>query len=248
MNKFTRKVYSAIFFIGAISLCTAPAQATPFAGVTNASWSARFFFYSDGIGLPTQILPAGLSISCFGDAAALVPNGCRGLASLTLTNDSSADIVLSLLRIGGLSVTNNSGIDLAGFLNFKTDFSAFNPGGSQIGASVDDPLYEYAAFGSSVTGPGVGDFHGCNTLTGPNFVGPNACGVNSPDSSQGEFSLGPLAAGQTRSATYNINIRLEAIGVPEPATIALFGMGMAGAIVMCRRKKYVQAKPLGIAE
>lgn len=127
-------------------------------------------------------------------------------------------------------------MDLPGFFEFRTQFSAFNPGGPQIGAQVDDKFLEYAAFSSSVFGPATGDMHGCNTLTGPNFFGPNACGVPSPDSSQGEFGIGPLAAGQTKTATYQINIRVEAIGIPEPFTVSFFGTGLACTMVLRRRK------------
>jgi hypothetical protein len=235
-------ILARAFSLGAMLLAAAagvsqPAKAAAFAGVDNAYWQTDFLYYGDGQGNYTEILPGGVDISCFGDAGSSGQNGCQGSGSLSLTNESAQDIVRSLQSIGGISVTNNSGIDLPGFLVFRTMFSAFNPGGPSIGAQVDYPLLEYAAFSSSVFGPEVADMHGCNTLTGPDFFGPNACGVVSPDSSQVDFAMGPLAAGQTETATYQIDIQVQAIGVPEPATFALFAFGIAGAATIRRRRQ-----------
>ncbi len=211
----------------ALIATAAPATAAPFAGVNFAVWKAQFLGYSDLNSPPTSILPDGISISCFGNAFSFT-NGCLGSASLLVFDGSD-----SISSIGGISITNNSGIDL-GTLFFQTDFSAFNPGGSPIGAQVDDPSYQYAVFSSSVFGPGVGDFHACDTRINPN-MGPNACGVFSPDSSQGQFSTGPLAAGQNVKQSYQIKIAAT-VFVPEPLTLSLFGAGLAGTVALRRRR------------
>ncbi len=212
----------------ALIAMTATATAVPFAGVNNAFWRVQFFGYSDLISPPTSILPSGISIGCFGSAASIA-NGCQDGASLLVFNGSDA-----IIKSGGISITNNSGADLPGFLLFKTDFSAFNPGGPSIGAQVDDATYQYAAFSSSVFGLATGDQHACDTRVSPN-MGPNACGVFSPDSSQGEFGIGPLAAGQSVTQSYQINIAAT-VFVPEPLTVSLFGAGLAGAAALRRRR------------
>ncbi|HTF44079.1 MAG TPA: PEP-CTERM sorting domain-containing protein, partial [Terriglobales bacterium] len=218
------RLFTSIALLAGSSLLPVPAQATPFAGA-SALWSARTWYYSEP-GRSSQLFPDGVTISCFGGAAG-GSTGCSDHASLAV-NDGSATIS----KISGLSITNTTDTDFDGDFVFRTDFSAFPRGlGVGLGASVDDPLTQYASFYSSVFGPGVNDVHGCNTVTGP-FLAPNACGVSSPDSSQGDFFFGSLAAGQTLFATFNITIHAEVIKTPEPGTLALFGSGLLGAITM----------------
>ena len=223
---------AGILFLSVVAVaCLTPAQASPFAGVNEAFWSASFAHYISADGTATLIIPAGITVTCFGGATTTGLNGCRDSASLIVTDGSS-----SISKTSGLIITNTNDSELTGELTFDTGYSAFNPGGSTIGAQVDDPTTEYAAFSSSVFGPGAADSHGCNTLTGPHFMGPDACGVSSPDSSDEMFAVGPLAAGQSATETYNINIFAEVI-VPEPSTLALFMVGLASAGALARRKR-----------
>jgi hypothetical protein len=74
----------------------------------------------------------------------------------------------------------------------------------------------------------VADYHACNTVSGL-FVTTNACGVDSPDESYMDVGFTPLAAGATELETFDIEIQLEARGVPEPTALSLFLMGLVAA-------------------
>lgn len=133
-----------------------------------------------------------------------------------------------------LFFTNLSGFDFDSVV-FLTDFSAFNPGGSQVGAKVDDINLEFARFTSSQSGPGIGDSHSCDTrMPGGSyfqFVPPNGveCGVTSPDSSQGDFTLLNFDNGETLRQTFTLSLDLEVnSALPEPATIAMLIAGLLG--------------------
>lgn len=219
MNRLVQCLSGALLVASLSGIPVERAKADAFAGVDNAFWSATYF---------GGTLPSGISFNCFGDATPhLSASGCSDYASLILTNDSAADITLSLSHVGGFSLTNTTDDTIYDPFRFGVGYSAFNPGGPQIGASVDDPLNEFASFSSSVSGPGASDSHACNTVTGPNFVTPTACGVFSPDSNISFLFVGPLAPGDTYTATYHINIIARAIGVPEPSTLAVFGLCLA---------------------
>src|SRR5258708_5492911 len=143
------RVILAIALLAASSSFQAPAHATAFAGVYNAFWSAQLFYYTEDGGTRLSV-PADVGITCLGGSALFGAAGCTDHAALSLTNNSSADIIESIFRNTGLSITNNSGVDLPGLFVFRTDFSAFDHGGGEIGASVDDPIHEFAAFESRV--------------------------------------------------------------------------------------------------
>lgn len=216
----------AVVAICAASIFGAPAaNATAIAGVDYAFWSAHFYYYTDANGeLFDDGLPDGIDAWGFDSAG------------LTLVNDSAALQKRRLVSKSNFILTNNSDQDFEGTIAFLIDYSAFNPGGSEVGASVTDPSREFASFSSSIFTPELGflDFHSCDTVSG-DFVGPNACGVFSPDSSTAELDFGPIRAHQTIKVPFVITIDLKAQSVPEPLTLSTFGAGLA-AIALARRR------------
>lgn len=136
-----------------------------------------------------------------------------------------------------LSFTNLTGMDFD-FVAFQTSFSSFNPGGPGIGARVNNSASEFARFETRQTGSGIGDEHRCDTrLTASqtNFSGPPAssCGVDSPDSSQLDFTLSDFDANETQFRTFSFSLVLEASSIPEPSTLMIF-MGMLACFAYLR--------------
>ncbi|HEY2009020.1 MAG TPA: PEP-CTERM sorting domain-containing protein [Rhizomicrobium sp.] len=220
------------------------AGAFTFAPIKEASANAMVDVRADWNVALQGILPNGISISCIG-AAGGVQNQCGAGLSLFVSNDSASLETFHVSSTGGLAITNTSDLGYSGVtLLFRTDFSAFNPGGPDIGASITYPGLEDASFSSSVTGTGVDDFHSCDTAGSSGFgvnFSPYTCGVQSPDSSEEQFSVALPAPGTTIDVSpYTINISASLIGIPEPATLFLFGAGFAAAFEIARRKKKME--------
>lgn len=224
-----------IALLAAAAFCP-QAQATAFAGVKEAFWQADFAYYDNLSGIRQASLPAGVVLECAGSAVA-DGNGCRDQEGLSVVSDGA--FKRSVLDVLGFLVLRNEGsVDYQGQFVFETSYSSFNPGGPEIGASVDDPVREFASFFTVVTGPGVFDLHGCamSGSPGPHFAAVT-CGVSVPDASSGEAVFGPLLAGQTISARYRTYIEVIAQGadpVPEPASATLL---FAGLVTVASRRK-----------
>lgn len=134
------------------------------------------------------------------------------------------------------AITNLSGIDLDHFVIWA-DYSSFNPGGSQIGARVDDTATEFARFSSFQASEPVADSHQCDTRGDmPNYsalIPPSGveCGVMSPDSSLSEIGFDDFDQNETLYRSFTLTLILEAKSVPEPGTLVLFAgalLGIAG--------------------
>lgn len=220
------------------ALLCSRADATAFAGVKLAFWHAEFAYYFDPASdMALATLPPGVILECAGDAAP-VGTACgdqRGVS--VISNGALASGLVDAL--GGFTLYNTGISDYRGSFVFRTVFSSFNPAGPDVGARVDDPAHEFASFFSVVSGPGVFDLHGCSMNHGaaPHAAAmAAACSVPSPDVSQGQAALGPLLAGQTLSAAYQIYIQVIAQGdgpvpAPEPLTLGVF---LAGLFVVRR--------------
>ncbi len=222
-----------ILVIGAAA-ASAEAHATAFATVEKSFWQADFAYYDDPL-TQTRLfsLPAGVTLQCTGTASSDGAGGCMDHHGASVTSNTGMFVASTINALGGLALINAANADYNGTFVFHTAFSAFNPGGPEIGAGVDDPVREYASFFTVVSGPGVFDLHGCDMQHGASMKGgfaPHTCGVTSPDVSFGEALLGPLASGGTLNAEYQIFIRVAAQGadpVPEMPAIFLLSTGLA---------------------
>lgn len=206
------------------------ASATPYVDV-RAEWQVLIDGYVPPNSYNAQSLPSGLTISCYGGATG---NGSSCADSSFLSDTLSNSGNVSAKTTSGFLVTNNSKAVLDGSLALSTDFSAFNPGGPEVGLSIDNPKTQSASFMSSVYGPGVGDYHACSLPASAlgefgagAYFSPTTCGVASPDSSQEiyDFALTSLDPGASTKIIYKIRQSAQ-FDVPEPPALALLGTGV----------------------
>ena len=233
-SKLVRRLWQLVLAAGVCVGATGAANATAMVDV-RGYWDAGLYGYTDPstgdqIG-GNPALPSGITLTC---QNYLGPEMCTGSTHILASNDSAAIEDFSAGLISGFTVTNST--DTAYHMTFFTDFSSFNPGGPAIGASVTDPLAEYASFSSTISGPSAFDMHGCDTRLYPGFptggyFSPYACGVPSPDSSLGLIGF-DIAPHDTVGFYYTISIGAELKGVPEPAPIAIFAAGLAGLALL----------------
>src|SRR5690242_7370172 len=106
----------------AVVLKAGAASATPYVNI-RANWSVF-----------TRAAPEGVSIACAGSATGGA-SGCEGGVALNTSVNSSQVFNVSLT--GDVVVTNTTDHALTGYVDFVTNFSAFNPGGPGIGVSID---------------------------------------------------------------------------------------------------------------
>ncbi|MBN9508598.1 MAG: hypothetical protein J0I21_05685 [Alphaproteobacteria bacterium] len=175
---------------------------------------------------------------------------CEANASAEATATGAATVQIQ--ATGTLFIQNTSSTDVP-FVIIDDVFSAFNPGGSDVGASVDNTMTEYASFTSFQSDDGglLGDSHNCNTdLTVPHYWyggltdgGMGAfCGVEAPDASDGETWFGPIPADTTIAAdamTLEIDLFVSANApptVPEPLSVSLLAMAI-GTLAAVRRTR-----------
>jgi hypothetical protein len=175
-------------------------------------------FFSIGI-RANSLLPEGVTASCFGD-------GCYG-SLLEQFSITSGTLTIKDHSSGGLILTNNSNVDYGGMAVLYASYSAFNPGGPAIGASVSNPTTESAGFSSAVTfGSKVLDFHSCQTS-----VATPACGVGSPDDNTILIFLAIPTPGNTSSTDqFSLNISAQLTTVPEPAGTFLGGAMLVAGV------------------
>jgi hypothetical protein len=169
-------------------LSISSAFATAFAGVDRAVW-----FISQTPPYPPP--PAGTFASCGGSPLVDLSSGsfnCFDQQGAGVTLNHRGSLMTSLDSVTDVTIIDPSGAPIS----FRSDFSAFNPGGPEIGARVDHPHFEFAQFSSSVSGPGVGDFHGCATS-----IATPSCGVVGPDSSSIFFEIDQTKCSNTTSAS-----------------------------------------------
>jgi hypothetical protein len=229
----------ALIVVAGLLFAAQAAQATPFISISSV-WSVNVDpFYN-----PT--IPAGFEVSCYGSAYSGGGQSCYATASIGQPVTASAHLATTVLS--GVVFTNNTNGYLSGFIDVFTGFSAFNPGGPDVGISIDDATTQGARFSSGVRGPGVGDFHDCSIgiygESGTVFT-PTSCGVSSPDSSQSDFTfdLSTIAPMSSIMLPYELSIVSDFFipvqppgGVPEPAAVLVMLSGLLAMRFVSRRK------------
>jgi len=189
-------------------ITTAPSPTATMADYLNAIESGLTLDLVAGFRDPEDFLTATAFISATFD------NNCPALSPTGLLCLVGSDTIAAVA--GGLSVIQNN----TGF-TFSDSLTATNPvgpdgffqigiaGGNATGAS-DDP--NFSNFGNA-DGLGGLNYNQCSTLAAPNVD--LACGVRD----NADFSLLPVAS------------------VPEPATLALMGIGLLGLAGLRRRRQ-----------
>jgi hypothetical protein len=232
MSRILRVLLFFVVCSGALIASVELANATAFAGVQKAEWS---------ISLAGGSVPDGIVLSCFGTSSG-DSSSCADSETLTVTSNHHGLVTDSLSVSGGLEITNTTDESFAGSLHFQDDFSAFNPGGSEIGASVNDLSSEYAFFFSTLTTPISGDFHSCDTRFDQLTEDPPGtfwCGVDSPDSSQTDLFVSFPGPGQSIFLEYAIDIQAAAFSAPEPETSILMVSGL-GLLLLASRRNFAR--------
>jgi hypothetical protein len=246
MMTFPRWTYT---ILTALVLCLAsvqPAGATAFAGVDKAFWLVS-------INDPLSALNVGYQVTSITSSRQSSEAGFAETDFQTnITNDAASHLLIqdgfgrSIVQgagsaatildvLGVINITNTTALPIEFTPPSFTSVSSFNPGGSEIGASVDNPQSESALFSSAVSliGPLVvaQDHHGCET----NLL-MIACGVTAPDSSEGDI-FGVLGPFQTILIDTLLHIETQARVLPEPASLSLVGLGLMGLIVVSRPRR-----------
>jgi hypothetical protein len=243
-----RGIYATL---AALALCLTPirpANATAFAGVDRAYWAFRLFDPLSALDVDLQLTSVnssstssggGFAETGFDSGVGYDPStqsfggGQSGFGRSIVNGTGSAATFLDI--VGVLSITNTTAFPVE-FLDPSVDsifFSAFNPGGNPVGASVDNPLREFASFESTVfvSDSFAGDQHGCTTS-----VSQPVCGVQTPDSSQNLFWF-VLQPFETVSLDTELRIETEARVVSEPSATGLVCLAIMGLMAVYRRRE-----------
>jgi len=223
-----RGTYAIVAAVATCLVTFQTASATAFAGVDTATWSIFFFDPLNAVTIDYHLA----------SVSSLTTTSGGGVANTGFSTSVGGDFVgqnafgRSIVNGPGYAATN---LDIWGVVTITntadfplvfgdvlgySNFSAFNPGGNSIGASVNDPMREFAFFESTVWLETIGDFHSCETSL---LV--LSCGVDSPDSSQDQY-YPILNPSEVMSINVHLAIATEARVVPEPSALALFATGL----------------------
>jgi len=161
-----------------------------------------------------------------------------GSVTGTLTTDgtigtlSAADIVSFDLTLNDGTSTANLSSPAFVIVNANACCSGGTPNGVDLTASLTNLMFNY----SGVDG---GDF-GLQGLS-PNFDG-QLC-YTATSNCWGPTGVGLYDVGHDGKSVYiaQSGNQIIATAVPEPSTLALFGAGLAGLSVFCRRRKQALA-------
>jgi hypothetical protein len=236
-----------------LTICPGVASANAIVDFT-AFWKTSFTGYLDNnFQLLSTSLPGGITISCStsGSAFELSPTGCSDIEPVQISSTSPPLETLYILKDSITNIANESGSPIPGYLRFVTFYTAYDAGG--LGALVTDPTTEVARFNSYVSGGAVGPGNvfisdsrisasaSCDVALLGYTISLNHCGLLPQDAQtySSTFYV-PMPTGLDASLFYRILAVGTVMGtqaVPEPASVTLFGAGLAGVIAMRRRAK-----------
>jgi hypothetical protein len=229
-----RSLLGLIVFILAAAL--RPAAATPFIDVRTV-WDVEFFG-------PTA--PSNLSVTC-GGTAHIAGLGCAD--SLGITRPITSDVTAGVSSFGTVTITNTGAATTS--FTLEVGFSPFNPGGPEVGISIDNTS-QSGSFSStsSVFWPSSGPPGGLQSFTlkcsvpgvpgtvgqGNSFIfSPTTCGQRAPDETPffPGFSLDP---GGSITLDGGLSIDYTFSGIPEPSVLGLFAPAVL-ALGLLRRQR-----------
>ena len=226
----TRQVcrLSLLAAVSATAVCHS-ASATSFIDV-SAFWAAT---------LEGDEVPTGIVITCDGNAS----NDCSN--SLDVSHSVTRSLTETFSSSASLVITNTGDTSSSGDLIFGVGWSAFNPGGPDIGLSIDNAR-QSASFSSESVGssPEIGeDSHACSLPVPASQVYYGgfttlSCGVQSPDSDSAMLfvDLSSLAPGDSVEFDNTLSISDSFnIPTPEPSGLAILGFAMF-ALAAARRR------------
>ena len=236
---------SLLAAVSATAFCH-PALATPFIDV-RSFWSARLLGWGSSLDgtISSEIPPTGIVITCDGYADI----GCDN--SLDVSHSVTHSLTEGYSSSASLVITNAGDTSPSGYLVFDANWSAFNPGGPEVGLSIDN-AQQSASYSStsSDSNDNLGyDFHSCSLpvlASQLGFGGPGAgfyfstlsCGVVAPDADEAYIfvDLASLAPGD--SVEYDNTLSISDsfnIPTPEPSGLAILGSAMFALAAFRRR-------------
>lgn len=165
----------------------------------------------------------------FVGAALAYANGTSGTITISITNNSAADLNLGTLEFDGLGFRNNGSRDYALSVLAGSGISVGSvAGGSGTITAIGTTA---AAVGQSATGT---DLHEevVISLTG---LADSTLAIGESASFALDFSGGVVGSGGNDVLIDNIGIT-SAAAIPEPSSLALLGICSAGIVARRRRK------------
>lgn len=235
---------SLLAAVSATAFCH-PALATPFIDV-RSFWSARLLGWGSSLDgtISSEIPPTGIVITCDGYADI----GCDN--SLDVSHSVTHSLTEGYSSSASLVITNAGDTSPSGYLVFDANWSAFNPGGPEVGLSIDN-AQQSASYSSEVDGPyntggfGESDFHSCSLPApasgydgGDFYFSTLSCGVVAPDADEAYIfvDLASLAPGDSVEDHNTLSISDSFnIPTPEPSGLAILGSAMFALAAFRRR-------------
>jgi hypothetical protein len=158
----------AMALSASVLLGAAPALAT---AIVNVQYAFAYAYVWGAYNEDSFLPGAAFDVTCNGQPVAGSFPGCDVHGQLLLSRSTPGQTIETVEEEVTLGLTLPADIADFPWLVVGIEFSSFNPGGSEIGASVDDPAHEFASFASQAGFIGLGfdafDSHACATSLSP---------------------------------------------------------------------------------